>query len=97
MNNNQPVSLGQLAASIREIETSIGDLDAFRFGVLAALVSLKTAIQASPDFNATALEDSLTYFLANPPKTDYLDSWQGPLNALRDDRTDMLKQTLHQA
>lgn len=96
MNNNQPVSLGQLATAMKEADTAIRDLDAFRFGVLAALISLKTAIQASPDFNATALEDSLTYFLANPPKTDYLDSFQGPLNALLDDRSDMLKQTLHQ-
>jgi hypothetical protein len=71
------------------------ELDSFRFGMLAALVSLKAAIQESPNFNQTVLEDCVTYFLAEPPGKGDRESFEGPLKALLADQSDFLKAMLH--
>ncbi|MDR6447454.1 hypothetical protein J2794_003570 [Paraburkholderia terricola] len=72
------------------------ELESFRFGTLLALISLKAAIQKSPDFNQTVLEDCVTQFLALPPNKGDRDSFEGPLRALLNDQSSLLKQTLHQ-
>jgi hypothetical protein len=76
-------------------EKLLRELDSFRLGTLAALASLKAAIQASPSFNQTVLEDCVSYFIANPSSSVDRESFEGPLKSLRDDRTDFLKALLH--
>ncbi|MCM2537687.1 hypothetical protein NDN94_07580 [Burkholderia glumae] len=95
MDELRPATLADFALVINQLAKTVSELDAFRSGTLAALASLKASIQASPDFNATALEDAVTYFLALPPNTEHLDAWRAPLNVLREDRADLLKATRH--
>ncbi|WP_017922363.1 MULTISPECIES: hypothetical protein [Burkholderia] len=78
-----------------ENEKLLRELDSFRFGTLAALASLKAAIQETPNFNQTVLEDCVSYFLANPSNAVDKESFEGPLRALLADRTDFLKAVLH--
>ncbi|WAS56225.1 hypothetical protein MK974_24305 [Burkholderia ambifaria] len=75
-------------------EQLLHELDSFRYGVLAALAALKAAIQGTPGFNQTALEDSISYFLASPPSSGDQESFESPLRALLADRTDLLKAVL---
>ncbi|KWZ43428.1 hypothetical protein WS72_11520 [Burkholderia savannae] len=75
-------------------EQLLRELESFRFGVLVALGSLKAAIQESPGFNQTALEDCVSYFLANPPSSGDRESFEGPLKSLLGDRSDLLKAVL---
>lgn len=67
------------------------ELDSFRFGTLAALASLKASIQTTPGFDHQVLEDAIRFFLANPPSSGDRDSFEGPLKALLEDRSDFLK------
>ena len=78
-----------------ELMKAVEELKAFRFGMLAALAALKASVQASPDFNQQALEDSILYFLAQPPDTQFLEDFEGPLRILMRDMSDFLKQTKH--
>ncbi|WP_322009257.1 hypothetical protein [Paraburkholderia sp. J12] len=78
-------------------EKLLVELESFRFGMLAALTSLKAAIQESPNFNQTVLEDCVTYFLAYPPAQGDRESFEGPLRALFNDQMPFLVETLHRA
>ena len=75
-------------------EQILNELDSFRYGVLAALAALKASIQDLPTFNQTALEDSVSYFLASPPSSGDQEAFESPLRALLADRSDLLKAVL---
>jgi len=76
----------------QEIAAQLRELQGFRAGMLVSLVSLKAAIQLSPDFNRTVLEDCLTYFLALPPSTGDVDAYRCAINVLRNDNSTLLKE-----
>jgi hypothetical protein len=76
--------------------TLLRELESFQLGTLAALIALKTAIQASPGFNQTVLEDVVLVLLAAPPRVDDFISFEGPLKALLGDRPDLLQAVLHE-
>lgn len=76
-------------------EQLLAELESFRFGTLLALISLKASIQKSPDFNQTVLEDCVTHFLALPPGSGDVGSFEAPLRALLNDQSELLKETLH--
>lgn len=72
------------------------DLESFRFGTLLALIALKAAIQESPGFNQAALEECVTQFLALPPERGDRESFEGPLKALLNDHSGLLRMTSRQ-
>ncbi|UAN03043.1 hypothetical protein [Achromobacter mucicolens] len=82
-------------AQIEALNTAVAQLDAFKSGVLLALLALKAGIQASPNFNQQALEDSLDFFLATPPKTDFPDDALLPIRTLKNDMTKLLQEVRH--
>lgn len=82
-------------AQIEALNTAVAQLDAFKSGVLLSLLALKAAIQASPNFNQQVLEDSLDFFLASPPKTDFPDDALLPLRTLKNDMTKLLREIRH--
>ncbi|WP_144154494.1 hypothetical protein [Paraburkholderia sp. BCC1885] len=77
-----------------ENEKLLLELDSFRFGMLAALHSLKASLQESPHFNQTVLEDAITFFLAQPASRGDRGSFESPLRALLTDETEFLKAIL---
>ena len=78
-----------------DLMKTIEELKAFRLGMLASLAALKASIQTSPEFNQQVLEDSVLYFLGQPPNTAFREDFEGPLKVLMRDMTDFLKQTKH--
>lgn len=78
-----------------DFKKAIEQLDAFKMGVLVSLGAIKAAMQASPGFNQQALEDSVLYFLAQPPDTKYREDFEWPLKTLMQDMSDLLKQMKH--
>ncbi|WP_397475420.1 hypothetical protein [Pusillimonas sp.] len=74
---------------------AVEELKAFRLGMLASLAALKASVQASPNFNRQALEESVLYFLGQPPDTELLEDFEGPLRIPMRDMSDLLKQMKH--
>ncbi|WP_213778861.1 hypothetical protein [Caballeronia sp. dw_276] len=74
------------------LQQRLHKLESFEAGMSVALVALKAAIQASPGFNQTALEDCVTFFLANPAANVDPVEFAFPLKTLLQDPTALLKE-----
>lgn len=74
----------------------LDELESFQMGVIAALGLLKAALQKSPGFNQTLLEDGIDFVLAQPPSQVIKEPFERPLRALRADQSSVARGTLHE-